>query len=36
LELLRFSNFIEEIEKDRPKDDFIRTIRVFERDNLGL
>lgn len=36
LQLLGFTNFIEGLEKNRPEDDFIRTIRVFEKDNLGV
>jgi len=35
LQLLGFSNYIEELEKSKPKDDFLRDIRVFEKDNLG-
>jgi len=36
LQLLGFENFIEEIEKKKPQDDFVRNIRTFERDNLGM
>lgn len=36
LQLLEFTNFIEEKEKHEPKNDFIRDIRLFETDNLGL
>jgi len=36
LQLLGFSNYIEELEKNKPEHDFLRTIRVFEKDNLGL
>jgi hypothetical protein len=36
LQLLGFSNFIEKIKKNKPKDDFLCTIKFFEEDNLGL
>jgi hypothetical protein len=36
LQLLGFSNFIEDRRTAAPEDDFIKTISIFERDNLGL
>ena len=36
LQLLGFGNFIEELEKNKPEDGFLRTLKEFERDNLGL
>lgn len=36
LQLLGFSNFIEEMKKNKLEDDFVSTIMLFEEDNLGL
>lgn len=36
LQLLGFNNFIEDRRTAAPEDDFIKTISIFERDNLGL
>jgi len=36
LELLGFSNFIEDTEREGKKDNFLSTIKIFKRDNLGF
>jgi hypothetical protein len=36
LQLLGFSSFLAEMEKNKPNDDFIQTVSLFESDNLGL
>lgn len=36
LQLLGFENFIEQLEKKKPQDNFLGDVRLFEKDNLGL
>jgi len=36
LQLLGFKNFIEQLEKEKTQDSFLKDVKLFEKDNLGL
>jgi len=36
LQLLGFNNFVEEMERNKPEDDFVRTMKAFRESNVGL